>query len=63
MAEPPADRLDDRRQHHPEPWRPVAAARECLRSGRGVRLKDPPSRRAVRIAMAHRRAGRDWMRA
>src|SRR3989441_9832922 len=32
-----------RLQHHPEFLRRVAAAREALRSGRGVRLEDLPS--------------------
>ena len=30
-------------EHHPEFLRRVAAAREALRSGRGVRLEDLPS--------------------
>src|SRR2546430_7305218 len=37
------DWLDYRLEHHPEFLRRVAAAREALRSGRGVRLEDLPS--------------------
>ncbi|PYN73249.1 MAG: prevent-host-death protein [Candidatus Rokuibacteriota bacterium] len=37
------DWLDYRLEHHPEFLRRVAAARETLRSGRGVRLEDLPS--------------------
>ena len=37
------DWLDYRLEHHPEFLRRVAAAREGLRSGRGVRLEDLPS--------------------
>jgi hypothetical protein len=37
------DWLDYRLEHHPEFLRRVAAARENLRSGRGVRLEDLPS--------------------
>ena len=37
------DWFDYRLEHHPEFLRRVAGAREALRSGRGVRLKDLPS--------------------
>src|SRR6059036_630445 len=37
------DWLDYRLEHHPDFLRRVAAAREALRSGRGVRLEDLPS--------------------
>ena len=37
------DWLDYRLEHHPEFLRRVAAAREALRSSRGVRLEDLPS--------------------
>ena len=37
------DWFDYRLEHHPEFLRRVAEARESLRSGRGVRLEDPPS--------------------
>jgi PHD/YefM family antitoxin component YafN of YafNO toxin-antitoxin module len=37
------DWLDYRLEHHPEFLRRVAAAREALKSGRGVRLEDLPS--------------------
>src|SRR5437660_4268320 len=37
------DWFDYRLEHHPEFLRRVAAAREALRSGRGVRLEDLPS--------------------
>ena len=37
------DWFDYRLEHHPEFLRRVAAAREGLRSGRGVRLEDLPS--------------------
>src|SRR5262245_38153245 len=37
------DWLDYRLEHHPEFLRRIAAAREDLRNGRGVRLVDVPS--------------------
>ena len=37
------DWFDYQLEHHPEFLRRVAGAREALRSGRGVRLKDLPS--------------------
>ena len=37
------DWFDYRLEHHPEFLRRVAQAREALRSGRGVRVEDPPS--------------------
>jgi len=41
------DWFDYRLEHHPEFLRRIAEAREALRSGRGVRLEDLPSPRAV----------------
>ena len=41
------DWFDYRLEHHPEFLRRITEAREALRSGRGVRLEDLPSPRAV----------------
>ena len=41
------DWFDYRLEHHPEFLRRIVEARDALRSGRGVRLEDLPSQRAV----------------